>query len=129
MPPWCANRHDKTATTRLKEAPPRQEIIGIVTSFDNTPRREFDEARIWMAKDWTPKDGAGFEARLQTFRTSLQNVLAYQACCYSHGGADQFVLINAWNEWAEGMAMEPSDVYGLRFLEAVKRAKDDLKTC
>ena len=32
-------------------------------------------------------------------------------------------MINAWNEWGEGMALEPSDAYGYEFLRAIKRAK------
>ena len=34
-------------------------------------------------------------------------------------GDDRFILINAMNEWAEGMALEPSDVYGRKFLETI----------
>jgi hypothetical protein len=117
VPPWCAKRD--TANAR----PPRKELIGVVTSFDNTPRREFDKAVIWMAKH------AGIDGQLDKFRESLRATLFYQACCYTDGGTDQFVLINAWNEWAEGMALEPSDVYGLRFLEELKQIKAEIKTC
>ncbi|KAI2511033.1 Glycosyltransferase WbsX [Fragilaria crotonensis] len=116
VPPWCTKRD-----TKVK--PPRKEFIGVVTSFDNTPRREFDQAVIWMAKNTRP------DAHLDKFRGSLRATLFYQACCYTDGGVDQFVLINAWNEWAEGMALEPSDVYGLRFLEELKRTKAEFKTC
>ena len=28
---------------------------------------------------------------------------------------DRFIILNAINEWAEGMALEPSDVYGRNF--------------
>jgi hypothetical protein len=41
-------------------------------------------------------------------------------------GDDRFVLINAWNEWAEGMAMEPSDVYGRKFLETIRDTKNEV---
>jgi hypothetical protein len=39
---------------------------------------------------------------------------------------DQFVVINAWNEWGEGMALEPSDIYGHGFLDIIKEVKAEL---
>ena len=30
---------------------------------------------------------------------------------------DEYIFINAWNEWAEGMIMEPTEEYGFRNLE------------
>ena len=81
------------------------------------------QGKVWMP----PKRGE--EVRLDTFRNSLQAILHYQACCHTDGGADQFVLINAWNEWAEGMALEPSDVYQLKFLQALNETKVSFTTC
>ena len=31
------------------------------------------------------------------------------------------------NEWAEGMALEPSDVFGRSFLEAIQDVKREVK--
>lgn len=38
---------------------------------------------------------------------------------------DQFIAINAWNEWAEGCHLEPDQRYGHAWLEAVRDAKRD----
>jgi hypothetical protein len=36
---------------------------------------------------------------------------------------ERIVAINAWNEWAEGMAIEPSDVYEYGWLETIHEVK------
>lgn len=37
----------------------------------------------------------------------------------------QVILINAWNEWAEGCYIEPDLKYGRGYLEAIKEVKED----
>lgn len=38
---------------------------------------------------------------------------------------NEFIFINAWNEWGEGMYLEPDEKYGTSLLEAVKSAKKE----
>lgn len=109
VPLWCLNR-SPVGQPRLDN------VMGIVTSFDNTPRREFQEARLWIGRK-------GEGGVMKNWDRNLWAAFYYHACCYEEGGKDQFILINAWNEWAEGMALEPSDVYKLGFLKELKYTK------
>lgn len=38
---------------------------------------------------------------------------------------EQFIFLNAWNEWAEGTYLEPDERYGSKYLEAVRSCLQD----
>jgi hypothetical protein len=110
VPQWCLKgpKQESAATSR-------PEITGVITAFDNTPRREYNTATIL-----NPGEP---DTIVDRFNTSLHAAIYYHACCHQERADDRFVAINAWNEWAEGMSIEPSDVYGRRFLEVIRDAK------
>lgn len=130
IPEWCAKNRDSMTIGRNDTIARVPDIAGIISSFDNTPRRNSAEAHLFATGD--PN------VIVERFRKSLHSALYYEACCFSDEKAriskektkrpqdDRFVLINAMNEWAEGMALEPSDVYGRKFLEAIRDTKQSL---
>ncbi len=81
------------------------------TSWDNTPRR--GRHAIVMV-DSTP----------ELFRGQL----ALMAKSVLHKDREErVVFINAWNEWAEGMYLEPDMKYGHAYLESVARVLEEVE--
>lgn len=76
----------------------------VIPSWDNSARRK-DGSRVIQNLDPQP-----FGEWLQHAATSVAD---YQD--------DNFVFINAWNEWAEGAHLEPDLVCGHGFIDEVKK--------
>ena len=79
-------------------------FLGIFTGWDNTPRRAEGGA---VTADASPELFEHF-LRKQIERSNSVN--------------NEFLFINAWNEWAEGAYLEPDRANGYAYLEAVQRA-------
>ncbi len=78
----------------------------VTPSWDNSPRRKNN---FFAFKNSTP----------QKYQFWLENVLG-KFVPYSKD--ENFIFINAWNEWAEGNHLEPDQKWGLKYLEATKAA-------
>jgi hypothetical protein len=85
-------------------------FAGVSPGWDNTPRRGTGAAGI---RDATPADyGRWLERVLERCVTGGAD----------RGAANEFVFINAWNEWAEGCHLEPCQQWGRAYLEATASA-------
>ena len=89
---------------------PNYKIFRSVTpSWDNTARRN-ENATITV--------GSSPELYEEWLRHIVRNFEPYSP-------DENFVFINAWNEWAEGNHLEPCIKYGRKYLEATKKALED----
>jgi hypothetical protein len=95
------------ACERMERARPKNHpyIPGFFVGWDNTARRA--EKAIVLVNN-TP----------EIFGKRLRNVLAQVR---DRPPEHRIVFLNAWNEWAEGMCLEPGRRYGHGFLEALSR--------
>lgn len=79
------------------------------TGYDDTPRR--GEAGLVVDNSSPQKFG------------ELMKLLCY----LSEQREKEFVFVNAWNEWGEGMHLEPDKKFGYGYLEALSEALHDYK--
>lgn len=83
---------------------------GGIVAFDDTPRRG---ARARILKNSTPE-------KFERYLLQLMKITASQH--------KDFIFLTAWNEWGEGAALEPDEVYGLGYLCALKNAIQRMST-
>jgi hypothetical protein len=79
---------------------------GVMTGWDNTPRRGYTSHVF---------DGA----TPQQYEVWLRRMVDYTR--RHHAGDHRLLFINAWNEWAEGAYLEPDEHFRYGFLEATAR--------
>lgn len=90
---------------RKADAPhPGRFFPGVMTGFDNTARRA-TTPDLW------------YGSNPYTFRRWLAGAVAAVS---ARPHDERVVFVNAWNEWAEGAMLEPSDKFGLTYLQAVR---------
>ena len=79
--------------------PEKKVYYGVFCGWDNTSRHS---SRGWVATDINAKD----------FRETIVELEKL-------GETEDFLFINAWNEWAEGMHLEPDEKNKYTFLQAI----------
>lgn len=84
----------------------RKVCRGGFVNYDDTPRRGVAGSVI---EGGTPEKFCDYLVQLLKISKSIQS---------------EYVFINAWNEWGEGMYLEPDSQNGYQYLEAVKKAKE-----
>ncbi len=86
-----------------KRAYAGNEYPGIITEWDNTPRRGY------KGLVYSGASPERFEKALRVLKGRVE------------GRTNDFVFLNAWNEWGEGAAIEPDKRWGDAYLQAVSR--------
>lgn len=79
---------------------------GVLVCFDNTPRRGRQASILYGSNPYT------FRRWLRTAVLGLQE----------RPEERRIVFVNAWNEWAEGAVLEPSQRFGTCYLQAIRSA-------
>ncbi len=92
------------AEVRLLDTNSDPHFPGVAVGFDNTARRELS-SNVW------------YGSNPYTFRRWLATAAK---AVMTKPMNERLVFINAWNEWAEGAALEPSDRFARTYLLAVR---------
>lgn len=82
---------------------------GCFPNWDNTARKGYSGANIYQN---TPEN----------YKKWLCDIIKWTK--ENKKKNEQFVFINAWNEWAEGAHLEPDQKYGYAYLEATKEVME-----
>lgn len=77
----------------------------IFPGWDNTARKAYSGANI-------------FEMNPALYKKWLRGIISYTK--KNNSKNEQYIFINAWNEWAEGAHLEPDTRYGYAYLQATK---------
>lgn len=75
-------------------------------SWDNTPRKAWSRGWCFLLSD-------------EDFRTWLRGIIQWTK--ETKKPAEQYIYINAWNEWGEGAVLEPTVRYGYKYLNIIKQ--------
>ena len=91
---------------RLDKALPFPYFPHVSVGWDNNPR--FTQFRPGILRNCTPEN---IERALRLAKEYVD----------AHPAQPPLVTVNSWNEWTESSYLEPDDLYGYGYLEAIKR--------
>lgn len=104
---WDYEKYINTQTSKPDTS--YKEFPGITPSWDNSPRRVGKQ--YWALVNNTPAIyGKWLKQILDRFKP--------------YSDEENFVFINAWNEWAEGNHLEPDQKWGRAYIEETKHVID-----
>lgn len=83
--------------------PEKKTFLGVFAGWDNTARKDEEG---WIAKKSTPEKFG------ESVRKSLEK---------SCDRGNEYIFINAWNEWSEGAYLEPDKRYGYAYLNELEK--------
>ena len=99
---------DYVVNRRYLYEPKYKLFKGVCPSWDNTPRKAYSNCVV--IEGVTPAH----------YKQWLLDCIDYTRI--KHTREEQFIFINAWNEWAEGTHLEPDSRYGYAYLQATRDA-------
>jgi len=103
---WTFSMRDVVADQMARELPEYKRFPGVMTSWDNTPRKK-SAGHVFL--DSSP----------EVYELWLRHAVDIARRTLPEG--ERLVFVNAWNEWAEGAHLEPDRRYGRAYLEATRR--------
>ena len=106
----CFDMDDFVQNEKYLYEPKHKTFKSCFPNWDNTARKCYRKARIYQS---SPKN----------YKKWLSDIISWTKL--NHSKDEQFVFVNAWNEWAEGAHLEPDQKYGYAFLQATKEAVEE----
>lgn len=85
---------------------------GLFPMWDNTARKIYTGCNI-------------LESSPELYKKWLKDIINWTK--ENNKKDEQYIFINAWNEWAEGAHLEPDQKYGYAFLQATKEAIEEAR--
>ena len=110
---YKSNLADIYKCYELIENEPKKHNCQLTSTFmnwNNTPRRDINKIGI--------KPTIFINSSPNLFKNHLKKLI-FKAIKEPNPDIN-YILLNAWNEWNEQTCLEPSDIYGYKYIQAVK---------